>query len=311
MNIFVVIATREREALLARTLACLAECRRPEGFAGTLVVENGRRAGAERVVRNAPAGLDVRYLFEPAGNKSKALNAALAQVDDGLVVFLDDDIRVGPDLLEVYAQAARRVGAGQFFGGPVEPEYEEAPPGWMLEFLPKSARGWRPRDPAQLKLHPLFLGFNWAAFATDLRGLGGFSEHLGPGSDAGMGDERDLQIRMVAAGVEAQYVPHALVHHWVPRDRCSPQWALERAYRHGVWRGLLTPEDRETLTIAGYPLALLRQTIGRWLGLQVRRLGREIARENSQRSSSITGSGVFCAAPCSEGARPSQEVIGD
>jgi GT2 family glycosyltransferase len=281
MNVFVVIATREREALLARTLACLAECRRPEGFAGTLVVENGRRAGTERVVRNAPASLDVRYLFEPAGNKSKALNAALAQVDDGLVVFLDDDIRAGPDLLEVYARAARRAGAGQFFGGPVEPEYEEAPPAWLLEFLPKSARGWRPRDPADVKRHPLFLGFNWAAFATDLRGVGGFSEHLGPGSDAGMGDEREMQLRMVAAGLEAEYVPQALVHHWVPRDRCSPQWALERAYRHGVGRGLLTPEDRETLTIAGYPLALISQTMGRWWRFQVRRLGGDRARQFS------------------------------
>ena len=281
MNIFVVIATREREALLARTLASLAQCRRPTGFSATIVVENGRRAGTEEVVRTAPASLDARYLFESAGNKSKALNTAVAQIDDGLVVFLDDDVRVGPDLLEVYAEAARRVGAGQFFGGPVEPEYEEAPPEWLLEFLPPSARGWRPRDPAEVKRHPLFLGFNWAAFASDLRGVGGFSEHLGPGSDAGVGDERDLQLRLVAVGLEAQYVPEALVHHWVPRNRCSPQWALERAYRNGVRRGLLTPEDRETLTVAGYPLALIRPTIGRWLRVQVRRLGRDRRRQFS------------------------------
>ena len=105
MNMFVVIATREREALLARTLAALALCRRPEGFSGTIVVENGRRAGTEALVRAAPAGLDARYLFESAGNKSKALNTALAQIGEGLVVFLDDDIRVGPDLLEAYAEA--------------------------------------------------------------------------------------------------------------------------------------------------------------------------------------------------------------
>ena len=58
-------------------------------------------------MRAAPASLDARYLFESAGNKSKALNTALAQIGEGLVVFLDDDIRVGPDLLEVYAEAAR------------------------------------------------------------------------------------------------------------------------------------------------------------------------------------------------------------
>ena len=279
MDIFVVIATREREALLARTLASLAECRRPEGFAGTLVVENGRRAGTERVVQTAAATLGARYLFESAGNKSKALNTALAQIDEGLVVFLDDDVRVGPDLLEVYAEAARRVGAGQFFGGPVEADYEDAPPDWLIEFLPASARGWQPHDPAEVKLKALFLGFNWAAFASDLRRVGGFSERLGPGSDAGVGDERDMQLNLVAAGLEAQYVPQALVHHWVPRDRCSPQWALERAYRNGVRRGLVTPEGRETLTFAGYPLVLIRRTIGKWLRFQVRRLGGDRGRQ--------------------------------
>ena len=79
MKIFVVLATREREELLARTLASLAQCRRPEGFRGTLVVENGLRGGAERVVREAAATLEARYLFESVGNKSLALNAAMGR----------------------------------------------------------------------------------------------------------------------------------------------------------------------------------------------------------------------------------------
>ncbi len=90
-----------------------------------------------------------------------------------------------------------------------------------------------------------------------------------------------MQLSLIAAGLEGQYVPQALVHHWVPRDRCSPQWALERAYRNGVRRGLVTPEDRETLTIAGYPLVLIRRTIGGWMRFQLRRLsgnrGRQFA----------------------------------
>ena len=289
MNMFVVIATREREALLARTLAALALCRRPEGFSGTIVVENGRRGGTEALVRAAPASLDARYLFESAGNKSKALNTALAQIGEGLVVFLDDDIRVGPDLLEAYTEAARSSeyaasdgrGTRHFFGGPVEAEYENAPPDWLIEFLPASARGWRPNDPAEVRQKALFLGFNWAAFASDLRRVGGFSERLGPGSDAGVGDEREMQISLIAAGLEGQFVPQALVHHWVPRDRCSPQWTLERAYRNGVRRGLVTPDGQETLTIAGYPLVLIRRTIGRWMRFQLHRLsgnrGRQFA----------------------------------
>ena len=111
-----------------------------------------------------PPSLEARYLFEPAGNKSRALNAALAQIDDGLVVFLDDDVRPAPEVLELYATAARAAGPGCFFGGPVEPDYEAAPPEWLTAFLPPSARRWCP-DEAQLATKPFFLGFNWAAFA--------------------------------------------------------------------------------------------------------------------------------------------------
>lgn len=272
MRVSVVLATREREELLARTLASLALCRRPDNFGGTFVVENGKRAGTEDVVREAPAGLDARYLFEPVGNKSRALNAALVQIDDGLIVFLDDDVRVGPGLLEEYAAAARRAGAGHFFGGPVAADYEEAPPDWLIQFLPLSARGWRP-DERTLATKPFFLGFNWAVCAGDLRRVGGFSEQFGPGSDSGVGDESDVQRRLAANGLKGVSVPEALVYHWVPRDRCSPAWTLERAYRNGIRSGLL--KEDAGATIAGYPLALVKRTVGTWVRSQMRRLNPE------------------------------------
>ena len=274
MKVSVVLATRDREDLLARTLASLAQCRIPETFGGTFVVENGQLGATERVVREAPAALDARYLFEPVGNKSRALNAAVAQIDDGLVVFLDDDVRVVPELLEAYVAAARRVGPGHFFGGPVAPDYEEPPPAWLIEFLPVSARGWRPDDPSRANARPFFLGFNWAVFADDLRRVGGFSEHFGPGSDSGMGDESDLQRRLMTAGVMAVCVAEALVYHWVPRNRCSPAWALERAYRGGIRTGLLK-EDELGPIIAGYPLFVVKRTVKSWLRSQIRRLNRE------------------------------------
>ena len=272
MRIFVVLATREREELLARALTSLAQCRRPPGFAGTFVVENGTRGGTERVVREAAAWLEARYLFEPAGNKSRALNAALARITDGLVEIVDDDVRVGPDLLEVYADAARQAGHGHFFGGPVSPDYEAAPPEWLTAFLPPSARRWCP-DEAALATKPFFLGFNWAAFAGDLRRAGGFDERLGPGTEVGIGDESDLQRRLAAAGVTAVCVPQALVHHWVPRVRCSPEWALERAYRTGVRSGWLKG-DVAGPTIAGYPLHLVKRVAGSWLRRQAPQPGR-------------------------------------
>ena len=150
MKSFAVIATHDRRELLERTLDSLAQCRIPAGFVGTLVVENGGRAGTEEIVRRAPATLGARYLFEPVGNKSRALNLALRATDDGLIIFLDDDVRMPPTLLESYVQSAVVAGRGHFFGGPVAPDYEQAPPQWLVKFLPLSARGWTPDDPASV-----------------------------------------------------------------------------------------------------------------------------------------------------------------
>ena len=177
MKIVVVIATCGRQRLLERTLASLTQCRIPEGFEGTIVVENGSRSGADQVVRHAAAALKARYLFEPRGNKSRALNVALRQAGDALLVFLDDDVRAGVALLESYATAASAAGRGHFFGGPVAPEYEEDASCLAREVLPISARGYD-SSPTTWKW---FLGFNWAAYGDDLKRVGGFDERLGPG----------------------------------------------------------------------------------------------------------------------------------
>jgi GT2 family glycosyltransferase len=127
----------------------------------------------------------------------------------------------------------------------VAPEYEDTPPAWLVEFLPISARGYD-SSPTSWEW---FLGFNWAAYGDDLKRVGGFDERLGPGGICGgIGDETELQMRLRAVGLNARYVPDALVHHWIPRDRCSPEWVLRRRYSYGVLTALLT----------NTPLALLR-----------------------------------------------------
>ena len=235
-------------------------------------MENGARGGTEDVVRRAAPHLKAEYLFAPVGNKSAALNAALGEVGDALVVFLDDDVRVPRDLLILYEQAAKAIGEGAFFGGPVAPDYEAPPLPWVVDLLPPSAKGWKLDDATQPVRKPLFLGFNWAAYARDIRALGGFSEHFGPGAATGsIGQESQMQRRLIAAGVLGRYVPNALVYHWVPRERCSPEFALERTYRNGIRSGLLR-EDDHGLAISGYPLSLVRRAIESWCNRWLQRV---------------------------------------
>jgi hypothetical protein len=175
------------------------------------------------------------------------------------VLFADDDVRFATATLSAYATAADGGDAGVFFGGPAEAEYEQAPPSWMLDYLPISARGWEwAGDPARVD-KPAFLGFNWAAFALDLKAVGGFHAGMGPGSGQGstVGDETHIQRRMLERGLIGRYVAAARVWHYIPRERCSPQWMLDRNYRQGMARGMQMPLGPAAL--AGVPLWLMRR----------------------------------------------------
>jgi GT2 family glycosyltransferase len=238
MDLIVNIATTGRPDLLSRTLDSLSRCRLPANYRGTVIIENGSRAGPEAVVQAAPSWLKARYMHEPRGNKSAALNAALATAGDCLIFYTDDDVRLDPDILQAYSHAAEAAGAGKFFGGPMDVDYQSPPPPWLRHYLPKSATGWQWKwDPNCVNV-PDFLGCNWAAFSRDLRAVGGFNPNRGPGSPTkSTGQENDMQCRLLRHGLCGVYVPAARVWHYVPAERCSPQWAIDRNFRHGVEEG--------------------------------------------------------------------------
>lgn len=261
----VVIATTGRAQLLERTLRSLAACEKPANFSGTIIIENGPPDRAEAVVSSLPAKERVEYRHTPRANKSYALNLALDDVaEDCLVLFTDDDVRFAPEILNCYAEAAQREVAGRYFGGPFGIDYETPPPAWLRKFLPPSAIGWEPESEEQRSESLFFFGCNWAAFAGELRCLGGFNPEIGIGSPAGgVGEETDMQMRLRKTGSKPVYLPEARVWHYVPSDRCSPKWALHRAYRNGLHQGMQLPPDRAT-HLFGIPRWQLRQYVRLW-----------------------------------------------
>lgn len=222
----------DRLDLLKRSLESLAKCDRPSIYRETVIIENGGKRGVEDIVRPFTASLDARYLFDPMGNKSNALNTALKSMGEGLIILLDDDVRLSPGVLQDYAKAAHGMESGLFFGGPCEVDFEVPPPAWLLPHLPSSARGWR-LEPGQVLGQRCFLGFNWAAFAGDLRRAGGFDPARGPGA-AIPSQETEMQERLRRHGNVGRYVPDALVWHYVAADRCTPQWVVKRHHRRCV-----------------------------------------------------------------------------
>lgn len=299
-DIQVVIATRDRPDLLRRTLAALGRCERPPRFRGVVVVENGGGSSGRNACRSAAAWLNLTYERFDRPNKCAALNHVLERASDGVLLFLDDDVRVTEGLLRAYASAAEGVAGGTFYGGPVAPDYEAPPPEWLVAFLPPSAKGWSRQDDGDGFVdEPVFLGSNWAAFVADLHRVGGFDARMGPGSASGsLGDETDTQARLLGAGVRGRYVPGALVHHWVPRERCTPSWALERIYRHGVWCGLR--ERGKVPHLFGRPRWAVRRSVQSWVAAQLLRLHPDPRRRFAARADHAWVRGVLA------GARPAE-----
>jgi glycosyltransferase involved in cell wall biosynthesis len=239
-KIVILVPTHQRPALLSRTLKSIVECNRPVTPVEIRVIENGPECGAkplvEEIGRTVP--WTAVYMHNERSNKSIALNSAIQDLDDEFVIFFDDDIRVSKECLTAYEAAFAGPPGKKFFGGPFGCDYETNPAAWILEYLPKSAKGWDPKDGNSLYAEMPFIGFNWAAKARDIKSIGGFRPEFGPGSTTGgTGQEQFAQEALLARGFQPVFLDKALVHHYVPTERCSPAWCLDRSFRTGISGG--------------------------------------------------------------------------
>ncbi len=256
-----IIPTVGSSETVERTIESMNRCDLPANFDRLILVENGLNPRGDVLVEKLRPELNAVYLYHKEGNKSKALNAALQFVDDGLVVFFDDDIRLHRKTLIAYSEAMAGCQDGFFFAGPCGVDYEETPFKWLLPHLPASARGWGLGSaPVQFSA-PIALGCNWAVYFDDLCRADLFNTEKGPGAGA-RGQETDMQIKLLSLGIKGQYIPEAMVWHYVPTCRCSPEWVLRRSLESGRSRYLERVHEGKLYTakIACFFLATLAIT---------------------------------------------------
>jgi glycosyltransferase involved in cell wall biosynthesis len=233
MDVSVVISTWNNSGRLHRTLEALAASE--VGAAWELVlVNNACTDDTDAVAEAFRDRLPLVYVHEPRPGLSHGRNAALAAARGRLIVFTDDDVRVGRDWIERYWRAYEQKPEGFYFGGPIDSDYEAAPPPdapW-LALAPPSIRGldWGPAE-RMLGKGEFFVAANWACPASALAAVGGFDPKLGlnPASgQVGVGEESDLMDRLREAGWKAWYLPGNRIGHFVPAGKCTQAHVLER-----------------------------------------------------------------------------------
>src|SRR5262249_8935063 len=236
----VVLATRNRRALLESTLEALLAQEWPASDYEIVVADNGSTDGTADGVRHIAARSGVcavRYLFVGEPGKSRALNAALPHVRGDLLALTDDDVR--PDPRWLAAIAAAFDGGVQFVVGRVLPDWEAPPPGWMSPALygvlavPDGGTTDLPIARG-LNAHIMAIGANMAVRADVARRIGGFRTDLGKlEGTLRTGEDHEFFLRLLHTGCRGVYEPRALVRHRVGAERLVPSYFRRWFHQNG------------------------------------------------------------------------------
>jgi glycosyltransferase involved in cell wall biosynthesis len=238
--ISVIIATRDRAALLESTLEALA---RQESFGPSfeiVVVDNASVDHTPEVVaaaaKRSPA--PVVYLRESRPGKSHALNTAVRHARGDLFVLTDDDVLPPATWLLAYARTFAETRA-DFAAGRILPLWEAAPPRWLSPALygvlaiPDGGASRLVLSPG-VNEHIMPLGANMAVRRHVVERVGGWNPDLGKlQGTLRTGEDHEFAIQMLEAGFSGVYEPSAWVQHRVPSDRLRLSYFQRWFYDNG------------------------------------------------------------------------------
>lgn len=238
-DITVIIATRNREKSLSRTLTALASADRTGITVEVVVVDNGSVDSTADVVRGF-SGIRINYLHEATPGKSSALNHALDTCTLGhLVAFTDDDTQPRADWLQAIKAVSGRWPNVSAFGGEI---YVLWPQGYKVPVwahdpgVANACYGQLSGDGE--RLCGTSMGFPCGAnmwfrncvFQNGRR----FDTRFGqmPGRCL-LGDESQLLQQLVREGLPIMFSPSAVVGHYVGPKALQWKSAAERMMKSG------------------------------------------------------------------------------
>jgi glycosyltransferase involved in cell wall biosynthesis len=221
----ILFATLNGAHTLPRMLATLGALTSPSGGWKVVAVDNGSTDDSLSILEQHAGRIPMTVLREPRRGKNIALNAGLALAEGDIIAFTDDDIILPRDWLVSIESVAARRAEYDIFGGVIYPIWEEPPPAWVFQCVPKFFLGWSdfPEGPIQAVS---IWGGNMAVCADV------FCEHkFAEGVE--MGSETEFTVRAVGAGHRCWHFHAAPVGHIIRPYQLKREWHAHRAYNHG------------------------------------------------------------------------------
>lgn len=234
MECTIIICTRNRAAMLERTLHAFQSVKVPEGWGVEMIVaDNGSMDQTARVVKKSGhPTIEIRHVFEPRPGKSRALNASLAEARGEILLFTDDDVVPSPNWLECMAR-------------PLLEKRCEAVAGRIL-LNPELRRSWQTHmhgiwlaDVPELETNsPELIGASMGIHRSVFEKIDGFDEELGPGA-SGFGEDTLLWLQMKQAGLRIHAVNDTFVTHYPDPSRLARTSWLATSVKFGRTRAYL------------------------------------------------------------------------
>jgi len=265
-DLSVVICTYNRPELLRLALTTLLR-QSPANLTYEVVVIDNNSTPDTRAVVDELAQTDsrIRYVRETRQGNAYARNTGVAESRAPIVAFLDDDVTVRDNWIDLIQRTFEATNAG-FIGGKVLPRWEEPPPSWldMANWAPIAALDYGDSpflitDENALCLLTANIAFKKEVFAKH----GEFSAAVQRAGDSiGSLEDHEFLTRLLRAGVTGLYVPEMIVDAYVGSERMTKDYHRRWHTGHGHFYAVMNdPEwERSSYRLLGVPGHLYRET---------------------------------------------------
>jgi GT2 family glycosyltransferase len=229
VDVSVLIATRNRPALLEQCLAALGANTRPPRE--ILIADQSDGDETEALVRRAASGpIPLRYRrLAPAG-KSAAVNQISVLALGEFLAMTDDDVFVDRTWLESFARVQARHPDADAFCGRVLPEAGTSAENY-LQLVTDEREHWIERRGNPLNTG--FCGANRFVRRRTLVALHGLDVRFGPGAAFKSAEDGELAYRLTRSGSRILYSPEIFVYHSAWRQGTDTA-DLQRRYAFGL-----------------------------------------------------------------------------
>ena len=227
ISISVIVCTYNRAKYIYRCLSLLGQ----NDYAGSwelLLVDNnstdGTASESARFAADYPAA-PYRYILETRQGLSHARNRGIDEAQGDWLVFLDDDAFVAPDYLSNLAQHLLTADFDAF-GGRIVPLFENGEPVWYSQW----ARGFvsaldMGSEVVAFSGGKFPIGANMGISRRAIEQCGTFNPQLGRTEKKLLGgEEKDVFLRIMSAGMKVVYLPDIAVQHCIPASRTTPEF---------------------------------------------------------------------------------------